>query len=41
MRLPLAIILLRNLPEELEQRVQYLKYVEKTFTLGAIATASP
>ena len=37
MRLPLAIMLLRNLPEELEQRVQYIKYVEKTFTLGAPA----
>jgi hypothetical protein len=34
MRLPLAVMLLDRLPAELEQRVQAVKYVEKTVTLG-------
>jgi hypothetical protein len=37
MRLPLAVMLLDNLPAELQQRVQAVKYVEKTATLGAPA----
>ena len=35
MRLPLAVMLLNNLPAELQHRVQDVKYVEKTTTLGA------
>jgi hypothetical protein len=35
MRLPLAVLLLSRLPEELQQRVQSVEYVEKTMTLGA------
>jgi len=34
MRLPLAVMLLDRLPAELQQRVQAVKYVEKTVTLG-------
>jgi hypothetical protein len=34
MRLPLAVMLLDRLPAELQQRVQAVKYVEKTATLG-------
>ena len=34
MRLPLAIMLLDRLPAELQQRVRFVKYVEKTATLG-------
>jgi len=34
MRLPLAVLLLGNLPAELQQRVQSVDYVEKTATLG-------
>ena len=37
MRLPLAVLLLGNLPAELQQRVQSVEYVEKTATLGAPA----
>jgi hypothetical protein len=37
MRLPLAVMLLDNMPAELQQRVQAVKYVEKTTTLGAPA----
>jgi hypothetical protein len=37
MRLPLAIMLLDRLPAELQQRVQAVKYVEKTATLGTPA----
>jgi hypothetical protein len=34
MRLPLAVMLLDNLPAELQSRVQAVKYVEKTAILG-------
>jgi hypothetical protein len=34
MRLPLAVMLLDRMPAELQQRVQFTKYVEKTTTLG-------
>jgi len=34
MRLPLAVLLLSSLPEELQSRVQRLEYVEKTTTLS-------
>jgi hypothetical protein len=34
MRLPLALMLVDRLPAELQQRVQAVKYVEKTQTLG-------
>jgi hypothetical protein len=34
MRLPLALMLLERMPTELQQRVQAVKYVEKTVTLG-------
>jgi len=34
MRLPLAVVLLDRLPAELQQRVRFIKYVEKTATLG-------
>jgi hypothetical protein len=37
MRLPLAVMLLDNLPNELQNRVRFVKYVEKTATLGAPA----
>jgi hypothetical protein len=37
MRLPLAIMLLDRMPAELQQRVQAVKYVEKTTTLGTPA----
>jgi hypothetical protein len=37
MRMPLAVMLLDRLPAELQQRVQFVKYVEKTTTLGAPA----
>jgi hypothetical protein len=37
MRLPLAVMLLGNLPGELQNRVQAVKYVEKTATLGGRA----
>jgi hypothetical protein len=37
MRLPLAVLLLSRLPEELQNRVQTVDYVEKTTTLGAPA----
>src|SRR5215467_1785366 len=37
MRLPLAVMLLDRLPAELQQRVQFVKYVERTTTLGASA----
>ena len=37
MRLPLAVMLLDNMPDELQNRVQFVKYVEKTTTLGAPA----
>jgi hypothetical protein len=37
MRLPLAVLLLNRLPAELQQRVESVKYVEKTTTLGAPA----
>jgi hypothetical protein len=35
MRLPLAVLLLSRLPEELQNRVRTVNYVEKTTTLGA------
>ena len=34
MRLPLAVMLMSRMPEELQQRVLFVKYVEKTTTLG-------
>jgi hypothetical protein len=37
MRLPLAVMLLSRMPEELNQRVEFVKYVEKTATLGTPA----
>jgi hypothetical protein len=37
MRLPLAVLLLSRLPEELQTRVQTVAYVEKTATLGVPA----
>ena len=37
MRLPLAVMLLDRMPDELQQRVQAVKYVEKTTTLGTPA----
>jgi len=37
MRLPLAVMLLDRLPNELQQRVQAVKYVERTITLGTPA----
>ena len=37
MRLPLALLLVSRFPEELQQRVQSVEYVEKTMTLGAPA----
>jgi hypothetical protein len=37
MRLPLAVMLLDRLPAELQQRIQFVKYVERTTTLGAPA----
>jgi hypothetical protein len=37
MRLRLAVMLLTSMPQELQQRVQFVKYVEKTTTLGAPA----
>jgi hypothetical protein len=37
MKLPLAMMLLDRLPNELQQRVQAVKYVEKTTTLGVPA----
>jgi hypothetical protein len=37
MRMPLAVLLLSRLPEELQSRVQTVDYVEKTTTLGAPA----
>jgi hypothetical protein len=37
MRLPLAVMLTGRLPDELQQRVQAVKYVEKTTTLGVPA----
>jgi hypothetical protein len=37
MRLPLAVMLLDRMPAELQQRVQSVKYVEKTTTLGTPA----
>lgn len=37
MRLPLAVLLLSRFPEELQQRVQSVNYVEKTMTLGVPA----
>ena len=37
MRLPLAVLLLSSLPQELKSRVQTVEYVEKTTTLGAAA----
>jgi hypothetical protein len=37
MRLPLAVLLLSRLPEELQTRVQTVSYVEKTTTLGVPA----
>jgi len=37
MRLPLAVLLLSRLPQELESRVEKVEYVERTTTLGAPA----
>jgi hypothetical protein len=37
MRLPLAVMLTDRLPDELQQRVKAVKYVEKTTTMGAPA----
>jgi hypothetical protein len=37
MRLPLAMLLLSRLPEELQSRVESVEYVERTTTLGAPA----
>jgi hypothetical protein len=37
MRIPLAVLLLGRLPDELDNRVQRVTYVEKTTTLGAPA----
>ena len=37
MRIPLAVLLLGRLPDELNNRVQTVTYVEKTTTLGAPA----
>ena len=37
MRLPLAVMLLDNMPAELQHRVQDVKYVEESATLGAPA----
>ena len=37
MRFPLAVLLISRLPEELQNRVQAVDYVEKTTTLGAPA----
>jgi hypothetical protein len=37
MRLPLAVMLLDRMPAELQQRVQAVKYVEKSTTLGTPA----
>jgi hypothetical protein len=37
MRMPLALLLLSRLPQELQSRVQRVAYVEKTTTLGAPA----
>src|SRR5215469_13340030 len=37
MRLPLALMLVDRLPAELQQRIQAVKYVEKTQTLGTPA----